>query len=209
MRKLISLLVVVGLFFLAGCSLSPKPETTVSYFLEAGKKYDLTKMSALVANSDANGKEKISELGNENQYQTYFLDYFKENAGKITYTITNAQVKNNNATVTVNFKFVDGTPLLKATLGNVFTKALTGAFSGVKMTEEETKQMIVTAIKKQKETNVESFTDQTIDIKLAKVDDQWFIVEPSDELLNVFMSNFNSIGKELGKSIPSKIANQS
>ncbi|MTV47932.1 DUF4878 domain-containing protein [Heliobacillus mobilis] len=209
MRKLMSLLVMVGLFFLAGCSLSPKPETTVSNFIEAGKKYDTTKMSALVANADANGKAKLSELGNENQYQTYFLDYFKENAGKITYTITNAQVKNNSATVTVNFKFIDGLPLLKATLGNVFTKALAGAFSGVKMTEEETKQMIVTAITKQKETNAESFTDQTIEIKLAKVDDQWFIVEPSDELLNVFLSNFNSIGKELGKSMTSNITKQS
>lgn len=123
-----SLLLLIGVFFIAGCSSFPKPESTVSDFIEAGKKFDLTKMAISVNPSNSSSKEKIADLmkdGNDrDQYQKYFLDYFKENAGKITYAVKGSKIENDKATVTVDFKYVNGGPLLKATLGDVFSKTV-------------------------------------------------------------------------------------
>ncbi|AET70565.1 hypothetical protein Desor_5177 [Desulfosporosinus orientis DSM 765] len=212
MRRLISLL-FIGIFFLVGCANSPKPESTVSSFIDAGKKFDLAQMAEMVTPTDSNGKEKISDVmkdngeGSKNQYQKYFIDYCKENAAKITYAVKESKIENDKATVTVDFKYVDGGPVLKATLGDVLSKALSLAFTGVEMNDEDMGQMFVSAMQTQKETVKESFLEKTIDIKLTKVDNQWYIDQPSDELLDVFTSNFVSVGNEINNSMNSSSSN--
>lgn len=211
MRKIISLLSILVVIFLVGCS-AGKPESTVSTFIDAGKKFDLVKMAETVNPSNASDKGKIADLTNEgkdseNQYQKYFLDYFKENAAKITYKIKGSKIEGEKASVTVDFKYVNGGPLLKGTIGEVFTKAISIAFSGVEMNDEEMGQMFVSAMNNQKQSIKESFVEKTIDIKLVQVDKKWYIDEPSDELLDVFTSNFISVGNELNKSMNSSTDN--
>lgn len=209
MRKLIQLLLIMGIFFLAGCANSPKPESTVANFIEAGKKFDLSQMAAMVNPTDSNGREKIAGIlkdggeGSKNQYQKYFIDYCKENAAKITFVVKESKIENDMATVTADFKYVDGGPVLKATLGEVFSKALSLAFTGAEMKDEDVGQMFVSAMQSQKETVKESFVEKTIPIKLTKVNNQWYIDQPGDELLDVFTSNFVSVGKEINKSMNS------
>lgn len=93
-----SLLFIIGIFFIAGCSNFPKPQSTVSDFIEAGKKFDLTKMATGVNPSNSSSKEKIADLmkdgKDKDQYQKYFLDYFKENTAKITYTVKGSKIEN-------------------------------------------------------------------------------------------------------------------
>lgn len=205
---------MIGILLIAGCSNFPKPESTVSDFIDAGKKFDLTKMATMVNPSYSSSKEKIADLTNDkknnDQYQKYFLDYFKENAAKITYTVKETKIENDKATVTVDFKYVNGGPLLKATLGEAFSKAFSLAFTGVQMNDEEMGQMFVSAMQKQKETIKDSFVEKSIDLKLTKVDNKWYIDEPSEDLLDVFLSNFNSVGKEFNKAMnpSSRDANQ-
>lgn len=194
---------------MVGCANSPKPESTVSNFIDAGKKFDLTQMATMANPTDSNSKEKITKVikddgeGSKDQYQKYFLDYFKENAAKITYAVKGSKIENDTATVTVDFKYVNGGPVLKATLGDVFSKALSLAFTGVKINDEEMGQMFVSAMQTQKETVKESFVEKSIDIKLTKANNQWYIDQPSDELLDVFTSNFVSAGKEINNSMNS------
>lgn len=192
---------------MVGCSNSPKPESTVSDFIEAGKKFDLIKMATMVNPSNSSNKDKIADLmkdeTDKDQYQKYFLDYFKENAAKITYTVKESKIENDKATVTVDFKYVNGGPLLKATLGDVFSKAISLAFTGVEMNDEEMGQMFVSAMKTQKETFKDSFVEKSVDLKLTKVENKWYIDELSDEFLDVFLSNFNSVGKEFDNAMNS------
>lgn len=151
LRKLMSLLIIIGIFFVAGCSISPKPESTVSAFVDAGKKFDLNQMAIMINPSDSSGKQKVTDVMNgqkdgkatKDQYQKYFLDYFKENAAKITYSPKRSKIENDKATVTVDFKYVDGGPLLKATIGDVFSKAISSAFTGVQMKDDEMGKMFV------------------------------------------------------------------
>ena len=201
---------MIGILFIAGCSISPKPESTVSDFIEAGKKFDLTKMATMVNPSNSSSKEKIADLmkdGNAKDQYQYFLDYFKENAAKISYKVKGSKIENDKATVTVDFKYVNGGPLLKATLGDVFSKAISLAFTGVEMNDEEMGQMFVSAMQKQKETVKDSFVEKSMDLKLTKTDSKWYIDEPSEELLDVFLSNFNSVGKEINNSMNPAISN--
>ncbi len=199
MRKIISVFLIIFLVFtVGGCANSPKPESTVKEFIEAAKKFDFESMAAKVNSS----KEKVTDLAKDenDQYQKYFLDYLKSNATKITYTIKDTKIDSNTAVVTVDFKYPNGGPLLKATIAEVFTKAMSLAFTGVELTEEETGQMFVAAMQKQQKELAESFTEKTLEIKCSKVDNQWYIDEPSDDLLDVIMSNFISVGKEFNNT---------
>jgi hypothetical protein len=207
MRKLIVLLSILIVVFLAGCS-TAKPESTVTAFAEAGKKFDLVKMAETINPSNTNNKEKIQDFtknGNDpvDQYQKFFIDYFKENAAKITYQIKGTTVAEDKATVTVDFKYVNGAPLLKGTISDVFAKAISMAFTGMEINDEEMGQMFVTSMKNQQQTIQESFTEKTLDIKLVLVDSKWYIDDLGDELLDVFTSNFISVGNELDKSFNS------
>jgi hypothetical protein len=211
-RKLISVLIIIGLFFIAGCANSPKPDSTVSDFIKAAKTFDLVKMASKINPANSANKEKISDLikdDKKDQYQKYFLDYIKLNATKITYKIKDTKIDNQTAYVTVDFKYVNGGPLLKATIADVLPKAMSMAFTGVEMTEQETSQMFVSAMQKQKESVPESFTEKTIDIKCIKVDNQWYIDELSENLLDVIMSNFVSVGKEFNNATSSNTTSNS
>lgn len=194
------------MFFLAGCANTPSPESTVISFIESGKKFDVTEMAAMVNPSDLSSKEKIPKVmrdgeDGKSQSQKYFLNYFQENAAKITYTVKEPKIENDQATVTVDFKYMNGEPLLKAVLQDVFTEAFTSASTGAEIKDEEMEQMLVSAMQKHKEKIQESFVEKSIDIHLIKADRQWYINQPSDELLDVFMSNFISVANELNKEI--------
>lgn len=205
MRKILITLSILIMIFLVGCS-NEKPEDTVTKFIEAGKELDLAAMSDMIKPTNESSKEEIQNLmqeGNDqsNQYESYFLDYLKENTSKITYSIAHSEIENSNATVTVDFKYVDGGPLLKATIGEVFTKVFAMAFSDEDFSDDDMDSIFVEAMKTQQELVEETFSEATVDINLVQIDGQWYIDEPSDALLDVFTSNFISIGEELNESL--------
>lgn len=203
MRKFMSLFIIFVMLFAAGCSTSPKPESTVSDFMEAGKKFDFTEMRAMINPSNLGSIEKVSELNkkdSDNIYQKYFFDYFKENAAKITYTIKGSKFeKNDKAIVSVDIKYVNGGPLLITTLGDVLGRLMTLAMSGTRVNDEETGQMFIEALEEQKKNNPESFTKKTLDIQLIKLDKKWYIDEPNEEFIDIFLSNFISVMNDLNR----------
>lgn len=206
MRKLTGLLIIIGMIIITGCTNTPSPNPTVSSFIEAGKKFDLTKMAELVNPSNLSSKEKVADLlkvgeAGANQPQQYFLDYFKENAAKITYSVTGSKIEKNQATFTVDFKYIDGEPLLKAVLRDAFSQAFSLASKGVKLKDEEMEKMLIAAMQKHKPIIQESYMEKSVDVRLIKVDRQWYIEQPSDELLDVFISNFVSVANELNKDL--------
>ncbi|WP_308894800.1 DUF4352 domain-containing protein [Candidatus Desulfosporosinus nitrosoreducens] len=214
MKKFISILAIIGLLFVSGCSSAAKPDKTVSDFIDAGKKFDLAQMATLVNPANANSKAKITDItkgGDKeaDQYEKYFLDYFKENAAKITYTIKEPKIDGDKATVPVDFKYVNGSPLLKATIGDAFSQVMSLAFTGVQMKDDDMNQLFMNSMNKQKTNVQESFTEKTVDFNLVKADNKWYIDNPSDELLDVFTSNFISVGKEISNSFKSASDNSS
>lgn len=202
MRKYVSILVIFAILFTVGCSAAPKPESTVSAFIEAGKKFDLIQMRAMINPSNLGSMEKISDLNkedSENIYQKHFINYFKENAAKITYTVKDSKIENDKAIVTVNLKYVNGGPLLIATLGDVLGRLMTLALSGTRVSDEETGQLFIDTLEAQKKNNLESFTEKTLDIQLIRLDKKWYIDKPNEEFIDIFLSNFISVMNDLNR----------
>ena len=70
------------------------------------------------------------------------MDYLKANAKNI-YKIKDTKINDDTAVVTVDFKYVNGGPIIKATIAEYFAKGLSLVFSGIELTEEETSQIII------------------------------------------------------------------
>ena len=204
MKKTISILLILVMFLsLTACSNQQKPETTVSEFIEAAKMFNFEKMASIINPSSSPSKEKISELekgSEENSYEKYFMDYLKSNAKKITYEIKDSTIDGDNATVTVDFKYVDGGPLLKSTIGDVFSQVISMAFAGVEMNDEEMSQLLVSSMEKQKENISETFTERTVNLKCIKIENKWYLDDISDDFLDVIISNFGTVAEELDES---------
>ena len=196
-------LILVMILSLTACSSQQKPETSVSEFIEAAKMFDFEKMASIINPSSSPIKEKISELekgSEENGYEKYFMDYLKLNAKKITYEIKDSTIDGDNATVTVDFKYVDGGPLLKSTIGDVFSQVISMAFAGVEMNDEEMSQLFVSSMEKQKENISETFTERTVNLKCINIDNKWYIDDISDDFIDVIISNFGTVAEELDES---------
>lgn len=207
MGKKMSLIIITiaMLMAISGCSAQKKPDAMVSEFIGDMKNFNLEEMASKVNPEDESGREEVTSLfeEEEDEFQKYFLDYMKSNAKKITYEIKESEIDGDSAVVSVKFKYIDGGPLFKATISEYITEAFSLIFSGKEMTDEENSEMFISIMEEQSEIIEDAFVEKTLDIKCINVDDDWYIDEPSEELLDVFMSNALSVAQEFEDSFDS------
>lgn len=202
-KRIIAALLACMLLLMGGCGNTAKPEDTVENFFKAAQTLDLEAMITTIEPSnteDINDTKALFDEDEFDDYTKYFLDYLKENAGKMTYTIGKSEVDGDKAVVTVDCKYVDGGPLLSATIGEVFKKTFELAFSGTEMTDEEMVQMFTGIMEEQRSVVEETFKESTLDINCVKQDGKWYISEMEDELLDVAMSGFLSAGEKMSEA---------
>jgi len=202
-KSLIIALAVVLVLGLTGCG--TKPETAVDNFFGAVKNFDSDAMTkALAPATDGD----TQELGSMDEYlkttddpmAAPFVDYLKGNAKKITYEITNTKVNGDAATVTVKCKYVDGTQLFDKIIQDLFAKALSSAFSGKEMTQEELTKMGADLLKQDIASVKETFVDKTVDIDCVKVDGTWYVKEVNNDLADVVTCNLLTAAKNLSQN---------
>ena len=186
---------MLSLALLAGCS-GAKPESTVEAFFTAGQQLDTEAMAATILSSNQEEVTETEELMTDDS-NDYLVEYFKANAEKITYEVTGSEVDGNKAVVTMNAKYVDGAPLMTATVSSVFSKILPLGFSGSELSEEEMDQIYEDTMKEQAEIVPETFTEATLKIDLVKENNQWYITEITDEMVDVVMSGFMLLSSEM------------
>lgn len=203
MKKLLlffSLLLMI--ISLAGCG-SAKPEDTVEKYFTAAQKLDFETMASTIVPTNEKDVQEAKDLMNEelkDEYTKYFVDYLKKNADKISYSINGSEVNGDKAVVTANCKYIDGGPLLKATVGELFSKMIGKAFTGVEPTEEETSQMFLSIMQEQSKNFGETYVEKAIKINCVQRDGTWYIENLSDDIQDVVMSGFISAGKEISNS---------
>ena len=192
-------IIITIIILIGGCSPQVNPETTVREFIEAVKDLNLDEIALKINPKDKGIKEQLSNIGEneEEEFQKYFLEYMRLNAKKITYEIETIEIKDESAIASVKFKYINGGPLLKETISEYIPEAFSQIFTGKEMTDEENTEMFIGIMEEKKGTIEESFIEKTVEIQCIKIDDQWYIDNPSYELLDVAMSNILSIGKEL------------
>ncbi|MCC0730099.1 MULTISPECIES: DUF4878 domain-containing protein [unclassified Clostridioides] len=201
MKKIILLLTTFLLaIFLTACS-SAKPEDTINNFFSSAKKFDFEGMNKVMENNDEKYKDILKELETEDPSAQYVLDYLKNNASKITYTIKDSEIKNNNAKIQVECKFVDSTPLLKEIIAEAFTKMLGMSFSGQDLTDEKTTEMLVSIMKEKQKSVEETFVTKTVEFECTKKDNKWIISSANDALADVLLSNLVTAGEEFSNSM--------
>ncbi len=196
--RLVALLLVI--FALSACSSFPKPEKTVRLYLDSAKKFDFETMKTLIASEEY--QEQHSKMANNtDEGAKNFMDYLRECAPKIEYTIFDSEIKEETATVKVFCKYVDGGVLMKDVIYEVIKGTLTNAITGGKeLTEEENEQLYVEAINNILPNIEEKMIEQTIDVTLHKTETGWIIDGGEEELYNVAMANFMNASKELIES---------
>lgn len=201
MKKIILLLTTFLLaIFLTACS-SAKPEDTINSFFSSAKKFDFEGMNKVMENNDEKYKDIVKELETEDPSTQYVLDYLKNNASKITYTIKDSEIKDNNAKIQVECKFVDSTPLLKEIVAEAFTKMLGMSFSGQDLTDEKTTEMLVSIMKEKQKSVEETFVTKTVEFECTKKDNKWIISSANDALADVLLSNLVTAGTEFSNSM--------
>lgn len=203
MKKLFAMIVTtVMMLSLAACG-SSTPEATVDQYFAAAQKLDVESMVATIAPSNTENVEETTDMLNgedQDDYTQYFLDYLKANAEKMTYTITDSDVDGDTAIVTVECKYVDGAPIIEATMGEVFSRVLGMAFSGAEPTEEEMAEMFISIMQEQTENLDESFMEAILAINCIKQDGVWYIAEVDDIMLDVVLSGFIAAGEDIASS---------
>lgn len=192
------LLFALALVTLVSCS-SAKPDSTVEQLFKAIQKFDFEAISLTIAPSArVAAGVSVSDFQNQsNELPEEFFDYLKKNASKVTFKITDSQTTDDKAIVTVSTKYVDAGPIIKASIGEFFAKAMDLAFSSTDMTEDESTQMFMSIMNEQIETLDEAFAEKAIQIELEKVDKTWYVSALSDDLLDVIASGFLSAAADL------------
>ena len=162
-KKLFSImLAAVIMVSMVGCS-SSKPENTVNEFLKNSKNFDLAAMKENIS-PDSQSDSDVVEAVEDNEDLKPYLKFFRNNAQKMTYTIKETNIDEDEATVTVDFKYVDSSDALNA----AFTELL-------KVAE-----------------NSDKFAEKTLDLYCIKVDNKWYIDDFDEEFFDVLLCNYIS-----------------
>lgn len=156
MKKVIAILcMLLMVFALAACG-APKPESTVEQFCEAMKKYDVAGMNVCLVQPC----EDIGEISDDDvEMPESIWNYVKESAADIHYTVNEAEVDGEKATVAVDFTYND------------VSEAMTDAFDkAVESAEAKT-------------------ATKTIEFECVLKDGEWLITEMPENVEYVLTSN--------------------
>lgn len=199
MKKLLCAILALALTFsVAGCAgAAPetKPDEAVKGFFEAAKQFDFAAMNKFV-NPDKPIDE--SSLNMEDESEKAFVDYFKENAKKITYSIKGSEVSGDTATVTVDCKYIDGATLFQDVMTEYMEKAMEDALNGKEISEEEATSQMMQLLKDKQASAEPTYIETTIPLKCVKINNQWYIEDVGTEIENMITSNFANMSGEAG-----------
>ena len=199
-KKLFSImLAAVIMVSMVGCS-SSKPENTVNEFLKNSKNFDLAAMNENIS-PDSQSDSDVVEAVKDNEDLKPYLKLFKKNAQKMTYTIKETNIDEDEATVTVDFKYVDSSDALNAAFTELLKVAFTQAFSGNEMSDEEIEKLITDTLTEYESENSDKFAEKTLDLYCIKVDNKWYIDDFDEEFFDVLLCNYISSLENLDNAL--------
>ena len=210
MKKKINILLIVMAMtlILSGCAKKEVPMKTVKVdepievvteFIEAMKEFDIDEMTTKVKPDQRGELDKINSFqqGNKDESAEYLFDFMKGNAEKINYEVLDSNTEGDRASINVNFNYVDGTPLYKATIKEYIKKTVSLAVTGKKRTNEETFKLIVQIMKDKKDSVELPMVDKAVLIDCVKIDNEWYIEQLNEDIMDVASSNLLSYSKDI------------
>lgn len=203
MKKSISFTCLAILFaiLLCACSFKPGPEKTVEKYCERMKQYDPEGMKNYTTAEIRTENDTAAE---DSPFTTVLSDYFKDNLGKLSYSVGKPVVNGDSATVPVEFTYVDAGPIYKAAIGDMLSNAFSLALAGTELSDEESDAMFKAAFEDQKE-KIDPITSKaTVEFPCVKTDDGWQISKVDDSVLNIMTSNLIGSMADIGSAFNSE-----
>ena len=188
MKKFLSFILSLAMAIsLIGCGAEEGPDVVVKSFCDAMKQYDVTAM----LNCTVGGAEENQEdLSSSDEMPEEFEAYFAELMGTITYTIGEATVAENTATVPVDFTYADISPVMTAVLGEYITQAFALAFAGA---SDEDMDVLLVSIFNEKKNSIDAGTAEiTVNFPCTKTDAEWKISEVPEGVATVLTCNIEA-----------------
>ena len=196
-RRFLSLLLLtaLALSLLSGCGGSGSPTVTAEEFCKGMQSFDMAAMQKCIA-GDA---ESIAEdLTFDDPTVQRFVDYMKLSAARMTYSLGEAEISGDSATVPVTFNYLDASGILSEAMSDVMGEALNKTLSGEELTEEEITNLLSDAFQRKQEILEAAAATETVELPLVREGGAWKLREVPDEVLNILTSNiFGALG-ELG-----------
>ncbi|MGG7058967.1 DUF5105 domain-containing protein [Clostridium tertium] len=191
------LAMMLSTVLLYGCG-GKTPTAVVNEYFEKIKSgdTDVQQLFSMVEEETENAEENEGNSQEDNfseEVQNKLLEKLKE----ITYTVNSETIDGDNAKVNVTVKGMDLNIVIGKVMQEAFSFALTQAFSGTEMTEEENDAYFNNLFSKY--LDEVTYSERTLDIELTKVDKEWKIKETdtiSKLLLGIDESTFGSESEE-------------
>ncbi|MDY5213220.1 DUF4878 domain-containing protein [Intestinibacter sp.] len=190
-KKLFSIIIAALLLVsMIGCS-SSKPENAVNTLMKNAQKFDIDGIKETLR-PELRDNDIATEGLDSDETMNLYLDYFKDNAKKIKYSIGDIVVDDDFASVNVEVQYVDGIDALESAVIKLLKESFAGTFSGDEMSDEEIQEVVSTALTNYQSEHGDEFVTTSIVLECIKIDNKWYIDDLDDDFLNVIFCNFVS-----------------
>ena len=190
-KKLFSIIIAALLLVsMIGCS-SSKPENAVNTLMKNAQKFDIDGIKETLR-PELRDNDIATEGLDSDETMNLYLDYFKDNAKKIKYSIGDIVVDDDFASVNVEVQYVDGIDALESAVIKLLKESFAGTFSGDEMSDEEIQEVVSTALTNYQSEHSDEFVTTSIVLDCIKIDNKWYIDDLDDDFLNVIFCNFVS-----------------
>lgn len=190
-KKLFSIIIAALLLVsMIGCS-SSKPENAVNTLMKNAQKFDIDGIKETLR-PELRDNDIATEGLDSDETMNLYLDYFKDNAKKIKYSIGDIVVDDDFASVNVEVQYVDGIDALESAVIKLLKESFAGTFSGDEMSDEEIQEVVSTALTNYQSEHGDEFVTTSIVLDCIKIDNKWYIDDLDDDFLNVIFCNFVS-----------------
>ena len=195
-KKLFSIIIAALLLVsMIGCS-SSKPEIAVNTLMKNAQKFDIDGIKETLR-PELRDNDIATEGLDSDETMNLYLDYFKDNAKKIKYSIGDIVVDDDFASVNVEVQYVDGIDALESAVIKLLKESFAGTFSGDEMSDEEIQEVVSTALTNYQSEHGDEFVTTSIVLDCIKIDNKWYIDDLDDDFLNVIFCNFVSFMNSL------------
>lgn len=190
-KKLFSIIIAALLLVsMIGCS-SSKPENAVNTLMKNAQKFDIDGIKETLR-PELRDNDIATEGLDSDETMNLYLDYFKDNAKKIKYSIGDIVVDDDFASINVEVQYVDGIDALESAVIKLLKESFAGTFSGDEMSDEEIQEVVSTALTNYQSEHGDEFVTTSIVLECIKIDNKWYIDDLDDDFLNVIFCNFVS-----------------
>jgi hypothetical protein len=205
MKRTVPIILAICLVIsLSGCGLTAKPDVVVRTLCDALKTYNSETISSCFVDGKSTLDDPSTQVSKDegNISSTQLLEFMKNSAAKMTYTIGESTINGESAIVPVTFNYVDASPVVTSALGEYISQALGLAFSGA--SEDEMSKLFETIFVEKAKTVSTGMATASISFDCTKTDSGWKLTTLSktneSELDKVMTCNISSAFESLSNS---------